>query len=124
MRNRARPRELPVKDSAQCGTSSEPPPCRSTCERVRVLRGRSGDGWPSAGAPAENVFSAADSTAAVNRAQPFTIGPLCRCACGAAPYDADPSMTLLEWCQWLQDSAVGMAISSSAYLYPAIEGSH
>jgi hypothetical protein len=33
-------------------------------------------------------------------------------------------MTLLTWCEWLQNSALGTAISSSAYLYPAIEGSH
>jgi hypothetical protein len=34
------------------------------------------------------------------------------------------AMPLLEWCQWLQNSAVGLAISESPYLYPFIEGSH
>ena len=33
-------------------------------------------------------------------------------------------MPLLEWCQWLQNSPVGLAISESPYLYPFIEGSH
>jgi len=33
-------------------------------------------------------------------------------------------MLLLEWCQWLQDSPLGIALSSSAYWYPAIESSH
>ena len=34
------------------------------------------------------------------------------------------ALTLLHWCQWLQNTAVATAISESAYLYPFIEGSH
>ena len=33
-------------------------------------------------------------------------------------------MSLLEWCQWLQDTPVGAGIRESAYTYPIIEGSH
>jgi hypothetical protein len=34
------------------------------------------------------------------------------------------SLTLLEWCRWLQDTPVGAGIRESAYTYPLIEGSH
>jgi Family of unknown function (DUF6644) len=33
-------------------------------------------------------------------------------------------MSLLEWCQWLQNTPVGAGIRESAYVYPFIEGSH
>lgn len=33
-------------------------------------------------------------------------------------------MSVLEWCQWLQDTSVGAGIRESAYAYPLIEGSH
>ena len=34
------------------------------------------------------------------------------------------ALTLLHWCQWLQNTDVATSISESAYLYPFIEGSH
>jgi len=33
-------------------------------------------------------------------------------------------MSLLAWCQWLQDTPFSTAIRTSAYAYPFIEGSH
>ena len=33
-------------------------------------------------------------------------------------------MSLLEWCQWLQDTPLGTGIRESASVYPLIEGSH
>jgi hypothetical protein len=33
-------------------------------------------------------------------------------------------VSLLELCQWLQDSPLGVSISASGYAYPLIEGSH
>jgi hypothetical protein len=33
-------------------------------------------------------------------------------------------MSLLTWCQWLQDTPLSTAIRTSAYTYPFIEGSH
>ena len=33
-------------------------------------------------------------------------------------------MSVLEWCQWLQDTPLGAGIGESAYAYPLIEGSH
>ena len=33
-------------------------------------------------------------------------------------------MTLLDWCQWLQNSALGTSIRESGYTYPLIEGTH
>lgn len=33
-------------------------------------------------------------------------------------------MTLLEWCQWLQETAFSTSIRSSGYLYPFLEGTH
>ena len=33
-------------------------------------------------------------------------------------------MSILEWCQWLQNTPVGAGIRESAYTYPIIEGSH
>ena len=33
-------------------------------------------------------------------------------------------MSLLAWCQWLQDTPLSTAIRTSAYAYPFIEGSH
>ena len=34
------------------------------------------------------------------------------------------AVTLLGWCEWLQNTRVATAISESAYLYPFIEASH
>ncbi len=34
------------------------------------------------------------------------------------------AVTLLEWCERLQNTSLATAISESAYLYPFIEGSH
>ena len=33
-------------------------------------------------------------------------------------------MSLLEWCQWLQNSSLGTSIRESGYTYPLIEGTH
>ncbi len=33
-------------------------------------------------------------------------------------------MSLLDWCQWLQDTSLGTSIRESGYAYPFIEGSH
>jgi Family of unknown function (DUF6644) len=33
-------------------------------------------------------------------------------------------MSLLAWCQWLQDTPLSTAIRTSAYTYPLLEGSH
>jgi hypothetical protein len=33
-------------------------------------------------------------------------------------------MTLLDWCQWLQDTSWATAIRESGYTYPIVEGSH
>jgi len=33
-------------------------------------------------------------------------------------------MSVLEWCQWLQETPLGAGIRESAYVYPLIEGSH
>jgi hypothetical protein len=33
-------------------------------------------------------------------------------------------MSLLAWCQWLQETPLSTAIRTSAYTYPLIEGSH
>lgn len=34
------------------------------------------------------------------------------------------AVTLLRWCEWLQNTGVATSISESAYLYPFIEGGH
>ena len=34
------------------------------------------------------------------------------------------AVTLLHWCQWLQNTDVATSIRESGYLYPFIEGSH
>jgi hypothetical protein len=33
-------------------------------------------------------------------------------------------MSLLQWCQWLQNSSLGTSIRESGYTYPLIEGTH
>lgn len=33
-------------------------------------------------------------------------------------------MSLLQWCEWLQQTRIGEGLSASAYAYPLIEGSH
>jgi hypothetical protein len=33
-------------------------------------------------------------------------------------------MSLLEWCQWLQDTGIATSIRESGYTYPLVEGSH
>ena len=33
-------------------------------------------------------------------------------------------MSLLGWCQWLEQTSLAMAISESVWLFPVIEGSH
>jgi hypothetical protein len=33
-------------------------------------------------------------------------------------------MSLLEWCQWLQDTGIATSIRESGYTYPIVEGSH
>jgi hypothetical protein len=33
-------------------------------------------------------------------------------------------MTLLDWCQWLQDTGWATALRESGYTYPIVEGSH
>jgi hypothetical protein len=33
-------------------------------------------------------------------------------------------MSLMQWCQWLQDSPLGTSIRESGYTYPMLEGSH
>lgn len=33
-------------------------------------------------------------------------------------------MSLLQWCQWLQDTPIGAGIRESGYTYPLLEGSH